>query len=704
MLSGRALPSCAKSTSGKSPAHNSNADIVEPYRSKKLASVRFQELNSGHVLVGGAFRMIRDLSDLEPLLGRYDSGLVLVGPVLSLPTSGYCYLYIAASGSKVYEAIGLGFFEDEADTEIQRASIIAILKSRFKEMLTFGSHYEMARVANTRWPNDETVKVLASATPATKPGSDAITQGDSIDDTIHPHVIPSDYGQQLVDDVAREPVVAGSADHPATLEHEHLGLVQDDFASAILSAFQQTDHPPSITSSTAPFSADNRPAPPQQETSGHRDEDIAAVLRALRPSYQAESALRLPAATTTPLSGDRVVREQEGNLEFDQNDVAAISRAVKPPNRLQRVPWLAVESARNIASIAILICAFGGASALLTWTMVRSSAPRMTHEAGPTTAPHPVAATVPSAVPTQQTVSIKPGQVEAAPDEATASLLLPQEAGAPGAQQAEAKEPTQQAEPAPAAMAPPPPTPQQSGSSTQVEAVPTTSLERKAKVNETTQQVEPAPAAMAPPPPAPQQSGSSTQVEAGPATRPERKAEVNEPTQQAEPAPAAMAPPPPTPQLSGSSTQVEAVPATRPERKAEVNEPTQQTEPPHSVAAAQAGVASVSGPQQTPSQESSTILGPDSPENTTLIDRGLAYFKRGDVASARLLFRRAAEAGSASAALMLGSTFDPLIIQQLGVIGIEPDVARARQWYEKAAVLGSVDASQRLAKLGQFGR
>ena len=107
----------------------------------------------------------------------------------------------------------------------------------------------------------------------------------------------------------------------------------------------------------------------------------------------------------------------------------------------------------------------------------------------------------------------------------------------------------------------------------------------------------------------------------------------------------------------------------------------------------------VSGPQPSPVQGSSTVLRVDSQEITTLIDRGSAYLKRGDLASARLLLRRAAEAGSANGALMLGSTFDPLIIQQLGVIGIVPDVASARQWYQKAAELGSDVASQRLANL-----
>jgi hypothetical protein len=579
-------------------------------------------------------RMIRDLSDLEPLLGQYDPGLILVGPVLSLPSSGYNYLYIAANGRKVYEAIGLGFFENEADAEIQRASIVAILESRFKEMLTFGSHCEMVRAVNTRWPNDEMVKVLASATPAAKPGSDATARDDSIDDNSYAHMNPSDYGHQLVDDVAREPVVAGassppeSADRPATLEHEHFGLVQDDFATAILSAFQRTDHPPSIISSTGPFNEGDRSATPQQGHSGHSDEDIAAVMRALRPSYQSQSAPKLRAHTKTPLSDDRAVSEPEGTFEFSQDDVAAISRATNPPIRPQSVRRLTVEGARNFVSIALIICAVGGASALLTWVMVRSSEPRMATE------PHPATATVPSAISTEQTASIKAAQGEAAPDEAKASLV----------------------EPAPVAMAPSPPTPQPSG-------------------------------------------GSNIQVEGVPESSPEQQAEANEPTQQAEPAPAAMAPPPPTSRWSGAGTQVGAMPDSRPGQQAEANEPTQQAESPRSVASAQAGAVSIGGPQPLPAQGSGTALPLDSQEITTLIDRGSAFFKRGDFASARLLLRRAAEARSANAALMLGSTFDPLIIQQIGVIGIEPDVARARQWYEKAAELGSDAASQRLANL-----
>jgi hypothetical protein len=103
-------------------------------------------------------------------------------------------------------------------------------------------------------------------------------------------------------------------------------------------------------------------------------------------------------------------------------------------------------------------------------------------------------------------------------------------------------------------------------------------------------------------------------------------------------------------------------------------------------------------------QEGRTARQLDAEEIAALINRGTDSLKSGELVSARLLLRRAAEAGSASAALMLGTTFDPLVIQQLGAIGVVPDVAQARQWYEKAAELGSDAASQRLAKLPQTGQ
>jgi TPR repeat protein len=93
-----------------------------------------------------------------------------------------------------------------------------------------------------------------------------------------------------------------------------------------------------------------------------------------------------------------------------------------------------------------------------------------------------------------------------------------------------------------------------------------------------------------------------------------------------------------------------------------------------------------------------TRLQPSS-EIATLLSRGKDFFNNGDVVSARLLFRRAAAAGNAEAAFVLGRTFDPVVADQMGIIGIKADIAGARRWYERAAELGSPAASQELARL-----
>jgi hypothetical protein len=86
-------------------------------------------------------------------------------------------------------------------------------------------------------------------------------------------------------------------------------------------------------------------------------------------------------------------------------------------------------------------------------------------------------------------------------------------------------------------------------------------------------------------------------------------------------------------------------------------------------------------------------------EKATGLPSGRTFLIIGDVIAARLAFRRAAESGDAQASLALGGTFDPLILKNLGAVGIAADPAQARSWYQKAAELGSPDASQRLNQL-----
>jgi hypothetical protein len=86
-------------------------------------------------------------------------------------------------------------------------------------------------------------------------------------------------------------------------------------------------------------------------------------------------------------------------------------------------------------------------------------------------------------------------------------------------------------------------------------------------------------------------------------------------------------------------------------------------------------------------------------ELATLMTRGKALLASGDIPPARLLLERAAEAGEASAALMLAQTYDPTVLGTQDIRNITPDPALARSWYQRAAQLGSADAQRRLTQL-----
>ena len=85
----------------------------------------------------------------------------------------------------------------------------------------------------------------------------------------------------------------------------------------------------------------------------------------------------------------------------------------------------------------------------------------------------------------------------------------------------------------------------------------------------------------------------------------------------------------------------------------------------------------------------------------SLLRRADALIASGDVAAARLVLRRAADAGDAGAAMALAGTYDPAHLAKLGVHGIVPDLAMARSWYEKARTFGSAEAPQRLEMLAR---
>jgi hypothetical protein len=94
----------------------------------------------------------------------------------------------------------------------------------------------------------------------------------------------------------------------------------------------------------------------------------------------------------------------------------------------------------------------------------------------------------------------------------------------------------------------------------------------------------------------------------------------------------------------------------------------------------------------------------DREETATLLARGRAHVADGDLAAARLVLRRAVERGDSQAALALGGTYDPNVLRRLGVVSFAGDPEQARDWYRKAAELGSTDAPLRLEQLAQVGR
>ncbi len=83
----------------------------------------------------------------------------------------------------------------------------------------------------------------------------------------------------------------------------------------------------------------------------------------------------------------------------------------------------------------------------------------------------------------------------------------------------------------------------------------------------------------------------------------------------------------------------------------------------------------------------------------TMVRRGDALLQYGDVSAARLLYERAASAGSARAATAMGKTFDATVLAGIGAVGLSPDPALAALWYRRGLSLGDEDARTRLHPL-----
>jgi len=110
-------------------------------------------------------------------------------------------------------------------------------------------------------------------------------------------------------------------------------------------------------------------------------------------------------------------------------------------------------------------------------------------------------------------------------------------------------------------------------------------------------------------------------------------------------------------------------------------------------------------PPAPPPTPPAPVLRPlDREEIAMLVKRSEDLITQGDIAAARLMLTRAAEAGDARAAFALAGTFDADMLRKLGVLGVAADAAQARAWYAKAAEYGSGEATRRLEVLAQSAR
>ena len=82
-----------------------------------------------------------------------------------------------------------------------------------------------------------------------------------------------------------------------------------------------------------------------------------------------------------------------------------------------------------------------------------------------------------------------------------------------------------------------------------------------------------------------------------------------------------------------------------------------------------------------------------------LMTRAKSLLALGDIAAARLLIERAANAQDATAAFLLAQTYDPAVLGVRDTRSTTPDPVTTRDWYRKAASFGSTDAQQRLTQL-----
>lgn len=87
---------------------------------------------------------------------------------------------------------------------------------------------------------------------------------------------------------------------------------------------------------------------------------------------------------------------------------------------------------------------------------------------------------------------------------------------------------------------------------------------------------------------------------------------------------------------------------------------------------------------------------------SVIVDQADELLNRGDIATARVLYEEAANAGDAEAALKAGMTYDPLYLNAEAAGAVDPEPGRSLVWYARAIGLGARDAEPRRDALNSY--
>jgi hypothetical protein len=658
--------------------------------------------------------MINDLVDLDRVLDQYDAGRALVGPVLNLSiNSSFRFFYIAGNGGKIYQSIGLGFIEAEPEAERQRGDIVAKLQSRFGEVTVLDNLLEMARAANRLWPKEETARFLATAALEAGLQPDAAGRDESLETRSETGVVPGDHCKQAIDETPTESVTLADA-------------VDAFLSSRVASA--------------------SGPEPGASAAAAHGT---------LRP-------LGLPDVYATwPLNADPDGIPKPGHAALEQDDVAlAVLRLKSPPGAGADTGTATVANAQTStnrplkgvgrSTSIIRFFAFGAAAALIAGIIVLTSTRRVVEEASPgASVAQADGANDRSQTTGSVTLTAPPNQIAtsgkaaAQPPAEAAEIMRSQAAPVPNLQSEPSPAPRAQNEAlsqrpqkigAPHVSQSPP----SQIAETQVDAppasVPSQAVNTRAArpPDEPSSPTPEAPRAQAAADPGLAQSPSSQRsgaqvaspADSEPQSRPsptdnaQAATATDTPASRAPDAPPAQARAAPGVTLQSPAARVDSTQATPAsvDLSASASSPahaqsggaaivSEAQTPPSRMASAEVGTPPVSTPEPPAAKAASVVKLPlSADELDALLSRSSGFLKTGDFAAARILLRRAAESGSADAALMLAKTFDPIYLNELGAMGIQPDIAQARHWYQQAVELGSDAAAQRLANLAQKGQ